>query len=231
MDLGGAVGGAGGPAAGASPAAEGRPSAGGREQNLRQRYLTGRPAPSARRNQNSQLSPQEQTEKLKKIRKSAIEYDSVFVDQLVKQMRPKPVTETPGSETFSEIAEQPFRNFLSQAGGLGLADSIVGQVARQEGLEQTLQEHPEIMGPNWRPTVPSNLMKKPVLGLEIAPNPGEETVSGETASVRDLGASRSGASAAALPGRKIGDGVGLMTAEEISYLYRDATDGYGSGKV
>lgn len=228
MDLGGAVSGAPRPAAGeAAPAAESQAAGGqrGRDLTLRQQYRTGGPAPSARRSQNSQMTPEEQVAKLKKIRKSATEYESVFVDQLVKQMRPKPVSETAGSDTFSEIAEQPFRDFLSQAGGLGLADQIVGQVARQEGLEQTLQEHPEIMGPNWRPTVPPNLMPKPVRGLEMGSPQDEEPVQAEKAARRDLSSRRSGASEATLPGRKIGPQVGLMTDEEIAYLYQDASEG------
>ncbi|MDR3038038.1 MAG: hypothetical protein LBV21_01930, partial [Candidatus Adiutrix sp.] len=76
----------------------------------------------------------ERLEKLARIKKSATEYEAIFVDQLVKQMRPSPLADTPGGETFSEIAEQPFRDFLSRAGGLGLAGSIVGRIARQEGL-------------------------------------------------------------------------------------------------
>ncbi len=226
LDLGGAVNGTARPSAAdvSAPTTAGGPARGqrGRDLTLRQQYRTGGPAPSARRAQNSELSPAEQVQKLKKIRKSATEYESVFVDQLVKQMRPKPVSETAGSDTFSDIAEQPFRDFLSQAGGLGLADQIVGQVARQEGLEQTLQEHPEIMGPNWRPSVPPNLMKKPARGLEMGSPQGEEPAQAEKMRGRDLSPRRSGASGATLPGRKIEDRVGPMTDEEISYLHQDA---------
>ncbi len=202
MDLGSAV--AGAPRAAENAAAQGEAvqSGGlrGREQTLRQRYRGGGPAPSARAAQNSKLSTEEQVEKLGQIRKSATQYESVFVDSLVKQMRQSPLTETPGGDTFSEIAEQPFRDFLSQAGGLGLANSIVSQVARQEGLEQTLHEHPDIMGPDWRPTVPRNLMKKPARGLEIKP--------------REPGAP----AARAAPAAGSGDRAGLMTSEEMSYL-------------
>ncbi len=129
------------------------------EVSLRERYRTSAPAPTARQAQNSQLPLDEQIAKLGKIRQSAVEYEAVFVDQLVKQMRPSPMAKTAGSDTFSDIAEQPFRDHLSQAGGLGLADSIMGQIARQEGLEQTLQDNPEIMGPNWRPSISPNLMR------------------------------------------------------------------------
>lgn len=157
---------------------------------IRDQYRGGAPAPSARRAQNSQLSKAEQVKKLGQIRKSAVEYESVFVDQLVKQMRQPSLAKTPGGDTLSDIAEQPFRDFLSQNGGIGLADTIVNQVARQEGLEQTLQENPGIMGPNWRPTVPPNLMKKPAGGLtmEAAPagNIATGLVGGPPAAVRAM---------------------------------------------
>ena len=96
-----------------------------------------KPAPKARNTHKSGLPVEEQVEQLRKIRKSSIEYESVLLDQLVKQMRQSPLAKTPGGDTFSDIAEQPFRDFLSQAGGLGLADSITSQVARQRGLDQT----------------------------------------------------------------------------------------------
>ncbi|MDR0882473.1 MAG: hypothetical protein LBP55_08015 [Candidatus Adiutrix sp.] len=134
--------------------------------SLRQRSFTAKSPFTTRKEHNSQLPPGEQIKKLRDIRKSAVEYESVFVDNLVKQMRQSALTKTPGGDTFSEIAEQPFRNFLSQAGGLGLADTIVNQVARQEGLEQTLQENPGIMGPNWHPAIPRNLMTKAAGRLE-----------------------------------------------------------------
>lgn len=141
----------------------------GGERTIRQRYRGKGPVQSARRAQNSNLSEEERIEKLAKIRKSAIEYEAFFVDHLVKQMRQSPMAKTPGGDTFSEMAEQPFRDFLSQAGGLGLADAIVGQVARQEGLEETLARNPGVMGPNWKAKIPPNLMKKDNGPLSMAP--------------------------------------------------------------
>ena len=146
----------------------------GEERTLRQQ-AGGRPAPkaSARQSRSAGLSLPERLQKLAQIKKSATEYEGLFVDQLVKLMRPSPLAHTPGGDTFSELAERPFRDFLSRAGGLGLAKTIVGQIARQEGLEQTLLEHPEVMGPSWRPTIPRNLGAKSNLGLALAP-PGFE---------------------------------------------------------
>lgn len=194
-------------------------------QSIREQYRGKGPAPSARRAQNSQLSPQEQVEKLGKIRKSAVEYEGVFVDQLVKQMRQSPMAKTPGGDTFSDIAEQPFRDFLSQNGGIGLADTIVSQVARQEGLEQTLQENPGIMGSNWRPTVPQNLMQKHTGNLTMpteTPVPqGEQMPSGLMGSIL-AGAAK--VSQATL-GKAAGQKVGMVNSEEISYLYNEAQEG------
>jgi len=139
-------------------------------RSLRERE-TGRHVPkaSARQSRSAGLSLPERLQKLAQIKKSATDYESIFIDQLVKQMRPSPLAHTPGGQTFSELAEQPFRDFLSQAGGLGLANTMVGQIARQEGLEQTLQEHPEVMGPTWRPTIPRNLGPKMGERLTLAP--------------------------------------------------------------
>ncbi len=202
----------------------------GETQSIREKYRGNGPAPSARRSQNSQLSPEEQVEKLGKIRKSAIEYESVFVDQLVKQMRQSPLAKTPGGDTFSDIAEQPFRDFLSQNGGLGLSDSIVGQVARQEGLEQTLQQNPGIMGPNWRPTIPQALMLKPAGNLKMPPEEPENT--GETAPEAPggllknlaLGAQKMAEPKSPADEKSPRPSVGLMSGEEIAYLYNEAKD-------
>ena len=152
--------------------------AGEQERSLRQRAGDG-PKASARQSRSESLSLPERLKKLAQIKKSATEYEALFVDQLVKLMRPSPLTRTPGQETLSELAEGPFRDFLSQAGGLGLANTIVGQIARQEGLEQTLHEHPEIMGPGWRPQIAGSIGPKlgtrltlPPAGLEPqAPEP------------------------------------------------------------
>jgi Rod binding domain-containing protein len=151
-------------------------------QNLR-RGQTGvqppRPASGAARNAGLDLP--ERLEKLAQIRKSATDYEAIFVDQLVKLMRPSPLAQTPGGETFSEIAEQPFRDFLSRAGGLGLSGAIVSQIARQEGLEETLREHPEVMGPGWRLKIPPSLMKKSPGGLTLAPSETREDQNGPSA--------------------------------------------------
>ena len=142
----------------------------GESRPLRER-MTGRQAsrPSGRQSRSAGLSLPERLQKLAKIKKSATEYESLFVDQLVKLMRPSPLAHTSGRDTFSELAEQPFRDYLSRAGGLGLANTIVGQIARQEGLEQTLLEHPEVMGPSWKPTIPRSLVRS-YGGLAITPN-------------------------------------------------------------
>ncbi len=139
-----------------------------RPLSLRQKSWRKADQPTSRQAQNALLSEEERVEKLGKIHRSAVEYEAVFVDQLVKQMRQSPLAKTPGGETLSGIAEQPFRDFLSQAGGLGLADSIVSQIVRQEGLEQTLHDNPGIMGPNWRPTLAPNMMKNKAGQLKMA---------------------------------------------------------------
>ena len=194
---------------------------------LRQRYPGGQTRTSARQARNSDLNEAERLQKLAEIKKSATDYESMFVDMLVKQMRPSPITRTPGGDTFSEIAEQPFRNFLSQAGGLGLADSLVGQIARQEGLEQTLQEHPEVMGPAYRPTIPKSLRRTVPLGLALAPGPkaagdrhaGEPM---ETAAPEGIkNPAKTAAPETAAPGG-MKKQAGSLSAAEINFLYQEA---------
>lgn len=185
------------------------------QRTIQEHYRGRKAVKTSRRSQNSQLPVEGQLKKLAQINKSAVEYEAFFVDHLVKEMRQSPLAKTPGGETFSDIAEQPFRDFLSQAGGLGLAGTITGQLARQEGLEQTLQNYPEVMGPKWRHSTPANMMKKSAGGLEIAPPGGPEAHAG-----------------AAEPDQKPADdlnpekaaGVGLMNNEEISWLYGDAAE-------
>jgi len=185
-------------------------------------------APKARESHKSNMPVEEQAEQLGKIRKSAMDYEAVLLDQLVKQMRQSPLTKTPGGDTFNDIAEQPFRDFLSQAGGMGLADSITLQVARQQGLEQTLHDYPEIMGPGWRPTIPPNMMKKSPGGLEMA----SESSAGqavEPSARRSEPEKPTELEPAAEPGETVEAekkaGAGLMSSEEIAWLYNDAVDG------
>jgi hypothetical protein len=104
----------------------------------------------------------ERLAKLEKIRESAQEYEGMLMNEMIKSMRQTPMAKTAGSETYSEIAEKPFTAALTAAGGLGLADKIVEDVARQEGLSATLEEHPEIMGPNWNPRISPSKMYKAV---------------------------------------------------------------------
>ena len=184
-------------------------------------------APKARQAHQSQLPVEEQVGQLSKIRKSAVDYEAVLMDQFVKQMRQSPLAKTPGGDTFSDIAEQPFRDFLSQAGGLGLADSITAQVARQQGLEQTLHDYPDIMGPGWRPSIPPNLMKKSSGGLDLAP----ENLTRQGAGAAGPTAETDRTSEAAEP-EKTGEaektaGAGLLSNEEIAWLYNDALEALG----
>ncbi|MDR2613371.1 MAG: hypothetical protein LBG06_11360 [Deltaproteobacteria bacterium] len=108
------------------------------------------------------LSEEEKAAKLRKIRESAQEYEGLLVAEMIKLMRQKPMAKTPGSDTLSEIAEKPFTAALMAAGGLGLADRIVEDVAAQEGLAGTLEAHPEIMGPGWRARIAPSRRYKPV---------------------------------------------------------------------
>jgi|GEM_PF-2199403 Rod binding protein len=205
-------------------------SEGEKTSTIRQRYAGVKPVIKAKESQDKKADVplDEQIEQLQTIRKSAIEYESFFVDHLVKQMRQSPLAQTPGGDTFSDIAEQPFRDFLSQAGGFGLADSIVQQVARQEGLEQTLHEHPGIMGPDWRPDVSANLVRKFTGPLGMAPeNQGfREKTAAEPASeaAEDSGRAAVGSAKKSDSEPSAARPVGLMNDEEIAWLYRDAAE-------
>ncbi|MDR2459708.1 MAG: hypothetical protein LBE38_02835 [Deltaproteobacteria bacterium] len=107
------------------------------------------------------LSEEEQLAKLQKIRDSAREYEGLLMAEMIKAMRQSPFSEEPGSDTYAEIAEKPFTAALTKAGGLGLADKIVEDVAAQEGLSGVLAAHPEVMGPNWKMRIaPSRRFKQ-----------------------------------------------------------------------
>jgi Rod binding domain-containing protein len=99
--------------------------------------------------------------KLKQIKESAEEYEGFLLNEMIKNMRQSPFVKTAGSDTYSEIAEKPFTAALTKAGGLGLSQTIVNQVAAQEGLGDVLANHPEAMGPNWRQRLAPSLMPKP----------------------------------------------------------------------
>jgi Rod binding domain-containing protein len=99
--------------------------------------------------------------KLGQIRKSAEEYEGMLITEMIKSMRQSPFVKTPGSDTYSEIAEKPFTAALTAAGGLGLAQTIVTQVAAQEGLGETLAAHPEVMGPHYRQRLAPSQMTRP----------------------------------------------------------------------
>ncbi|MGL4208529.1 MAG: hypothetical protein ACRCTY_03995, partial [Candidatus Adiutrix sp.] len=199
--------------------------AGFNEQNIRSRYGSGRPAPSARRMANSQLPLEEQVGKVAQIKKSAVEYEAMLMDSMVKNMRQSPLAEMTGGDTFQSIAEMPFRDFLSQSGGLGLADQIVNQVARQEGLERILQDFPEVMGPTYRPVVPQNLMKKPAGNLQMHPEHTLKQVDNEILDLDKAGEMKLNINETlTLNGEKPAQ-VGLLTNEEIAYLHQDASFG------
>lgn len=206
----------------------GQENAGSQNEATQQLQRGRKQVPKARNTHQSNLQVEEQVEQLSKIRKSSIEYESVLMDQMVKQMRQSPLAKTPGGDTFSDIAEQPFRDFLSQAGGLGLADSITSQIARQQGLEQTLHDYPEIMGPGWRPTIPPNLMKKTSGGLDIAPEnqPRQEIgKSGPAAEADGSTETEQTTEPEKVAKAEKTAGAGLMSNEEIAWLYQDAIDG------
>jgi hypothetical protein len=123
----------------------------------------GRKAPKAAaslRDQSQSLTEEEKIGQLKKIKKAAEDYEGLLMKEMIKSVRQSPLVKTAGSETYSEIAEKPFTAALTAAGGLGLAEKIVSDVARQEGLTDTLKAHPEIMGPNYRPKISPNLTRK-----------------------------------------------------------------------
>ncbi|MDR1309070.1 MAG: hypothetical protein LBL95_04130, partial [Deltaproteobacteria bacterium] len=107
------------------------------------------------------MSDEQKISKLKQIKESAEEYEGFLIAEMIKNMRQSPFAKTPGSDTYSEIAEKPFTAALTQAGGLGLAQTIVNQVASQEGLDGVLAEHPEVMGPHWRQRLAPSQMPKP----------------------------------------------------------------------
>jgi Rod binding domain-containing protein len=142
------------------------------------------------------LSEDEKVAKLRKIRESAQEYEGLLMAEMIKMMRQKPMAKTPGSDTLSEIAEKPFTAALAAAGGLGLADKIVEDVASQEGLAGTLSDHPEIMGPNWRQRIAPSRLYKPV---SLGGAPGRPGPSGSGAVQREDSAASGEAAAPAQP--------------------------------
>jgi Rod binding domain-containing protein len=116
------------------------------------------------------LSEEQKLGKLKQIKESAEEYEGFLIAEMIKSMRQSPFVKTPGGDTYSEIAEKPFTAALTAAGGLGLSQTIVNQVASQEGLADVLAARPEVMGPNWRQRLAPSQMTKP--GPRLAAPPG-----------------------------------------------------------
>jgi Rod binding domain-containing protein len=107
------------------------------------------------------LSEEQKIAKLADLKKSAEEYEGMLMAEMIKSMRQSAFVKTPGGDTYSEIAEKPFTAAITAAGGLGLSETIVSQVAAQEGLDDILAAHPEAMGPNWRQRLSPSQMPKP----------------------------------------------------------------------
>jgi Rod binding domain-containing protein len=107
------------------------------------------------------LSEEQKIGKLRQIRESAEEYEGFLIAEMIKSARQSAFVKTPGGDTYSEIAEKPFTAALTKAGGLGLSQTIVTQVASQEGLGDILNDHPEVMGPKWRHRLAPSQMPKP----------------------------------------------------------------------
>jgi Rod binding domain-containing protein len=109
----------------------------------------------------SEMTEEQRLGQLAQIRKSAEEYEGMLIAEMIKSMRQSPFVKTPGGDTYAEIAEKPFTAALTAAGGLGLAQTIITQVASQEGLGDTLDAHPEVMGPRYRARLSPSQMRKP----------------------------------------------------------------------
>jgi Rod binding domain-containing protein len=108
----------------------------------------------------SELSEEGKMSKLRRIKESAEEYEGFLMAEMIKTMRQTSFAKVPGGDTYSEIAEKPFTAAMTAAGGLGLAATIVGQVAAQEGLDDALAAHPEVMGRDWRRRLAPSMMPK-----------------------------------------------------------------------
>ncbi|MDR1546852.1 MAG: hypothetical protein LBU12_09145 [Deltaproteobacteria bacterium] len=124
----------------------------------------------------AELDEAQKLAQLKKIKDSAEEYEGFLMAEMIKSMRQTSFVKTPGGDTYSEIAEKPFTAALTAAGGLGLAETIVGQVAAQEGLGDVLATRPEALGPHWRQRLAPTMMPKP--GPRAAFAPGEKPQAG-----------------------------------------------------
>jgi Rod binding domain-containing protein len=118
----------------------------------------GRLADAGLRVQN--LTEEQKLAKISEIKKSAEEYEGMLINEMIKSMRQSPFVKTPGGDTYSEIAEKPFTAALTAAGGLGLSQTIVTQIAAQEGLGDVLAANPEVMGPGYRQRLAPSLMPK-----------------------------------------------------------------------
>jgi Rod binding domain-containing protein len=150
--------------------------------SLGQRY---RPLESGRmadaKSKSAHLTEQQKLEQLQRIKESAEEYEGMLINEMIKSMRQSPFVETAGSDTYSEIAEKPFTAALTAAGGLGLSQTIINQVAAQEGLDDVLAKYPEAMGPNWRQRLAPSQMSKPVgrfasSAVKPTGSPGQEQI-------------------------------------------------------
>ena len=75
----------------------------------------------------------------RRLRESAREVEAVFVQQLLKTMRQAspggPLSGT-GQRVYQDMMDQELGRAIAKGGGLGLADMLVRDVLRRQGLEK-----------------------------------------------------------------------------------------------
>ena len=75
----------------------------------------------------------------RRLRHSAQEIEAVFVQQLIKMMRqasPGGVLTGTGQRMYQEMMDEELGKAIAKGGGLGLADMLVRDVLRRQGVQK-----------------------------------------------------------------------------------------------
>ena len=99
--------------------------------------------------------------RLLKLKKTCSEFESVFIQNLVKTMRKTVIKsgllpESPGSETYKSMFDQQLSTFLSKGQGMGLGQAMFNQMVSREDMEDVKDEYSDASGVFYTKTISSD---------------------------------------------------------------------------
>jgi flagellar protein FlgJ len=116
---------------------------------------------AAQQVQNSNTDKDDASKRLLKLKKTCSDFESVFIQSLVKTMRKTVIKsgllpESPGTETYKSMFDQQLSTFLSKGQGMGLGQAMFNQMVGREGLEDVADEHDDSSGVFYTKTISSD---------------------------------------------------------------------------